>query len=152
MSTAVKKQYERTRDVILRSAEKVPETEYGFKPTEEVRSFGQILGHLVDEQYLFCSNAVEQEPPVAINTEKTKSGKAELIAALHDAFAYCDRIYDGMTDSAGAKMVRFFGGMPVLAVLTFNNTHNAEHYGNLVTYMRLKHIVPPSSERRPAAK
>jgi hypothetical protein len=61
--------------------------------------------------------------------------------------------YDGMTDASGAQMVKLFGAdMPKLGVLNINNMHDMEHYGNLVTYMRLKNIVPPTSEQAPAAQ
>ena len=145
-----KKAYGRVKDILLRSAEKVPEENYNFKPTDAVRSFGQIVGHVADAQYLFCSIELGEKNP-APKIEQTKTSKADLIAALKDAFAYCDKAYDGMTDVSAAEMVKLFANdAPKLAVLTVNNMHNMEHYGNLVTYMRLKNIVPPSSE--PAAQ
>jgi uncharacterized damage-inducible protein DinB len=153
LSNAIKSQYGIAKNDILRSAEKVPESDYAFKPTDEVRSFGQILGHVADTQYSFCSMATGEKRPVSGSVEKTKTTKASLVGALKAAFAYCDKAYDGMTDSAGMQTVKLFGReTPKLAVLTFNNMHDFEHYGNLVTYMRLKQIVPPSSERRPAQK
>ena len=134
------------KDVLLRSAEKMPEENYNFKPTEAVRSFGQILGHVADSQYYFCSVARGEKDPNP-NIEKTKTSKADLIAALTDAFAYCDQAYDGITDTSGAQTVKFRGmDVPKLTVLNINNGHLSEHYGNLVTYMRLKNIVPPSSD------
>src|SRR5262249_41888879 len=151
MSGAIKAQYERQRDYILRAADKVSEADYGFRPTDEVRTFGQIVGHIADDQYLFCSAALGEESPGPASVEKTQTTKAALIAGLKAAFAYCDSAYAGMTDAKGAEVVRFFGGMPRLAALAFNTSHNAEHYGNMVTYMRLRHIVPPSSERPPRA-
>jgi uncharacterized damage-inducible protein DinB len=139
--------YGRTKDVLLRSAEKMPEENYKFKPTEAVRSYGQVVGHVADAQYLFCSIALGEKNP-APKIEGTKTSKADLIAALKEAFAYCDKAYDGMTDASAAQMVKLFGNdAPKLGVLTVNNMHNLEHYGNLVTYMRLKNIVPPSSEQ-----
>jgi uncharacterized damage-inducible protein DinB len=145
-----KKAYGRVKDILLRSAEKVPEENYNFKPTDAVRSFGQIVGHLADAQYLFCSIELGEKNP-APKIEQTKTSKADLIAALKDAFAYCDKAYDGMTDASATQMVKLFANdAPKLAVLTVNNMHNMEHYGNLVTYMRLKNIVPPTSE--PAAQ
>lgn len=138
--------YEGGKLVLLRTAEKVPEEYYGFKPTDAVRSFGQILGHVADAQYSFCSIARGEKNPLP-NIEKTKTSKADLIAALRDSFAYCDRAYGGMTDSSGAEMVKLMGlDMPKLGALIGNNQHISEHYGNLVTYMRLKNIVPPTSE------
>jgi uncharacterized damage-inducible protein DinB len=138
--------YGRVKDILLRSAEKVPEENYNFKPTEAVRSFGQIVGHVADAQYLFCSIELGEKNP-APKIEQSKTSKADLIAALKDAFAYCDKAYHGMTDASATQMVKLFGNdAPKLDVLTVNNMHNMEHYGNLVTYMRLKNIVPPSSE------
>ena len=139
--------YGRVKDILLRSAEKVPEENYNFKPTEAVRSFGQIVGHVADAQYLFCSIELGEKNP-APKIEQSKTSKADLIAALKDAFAYCDKAYDAMTDASATQMVKLFGNdAPKLDVLTVNNMHNMEHYGNLVTYMRLKNIVPPSSEQ-----
>jgi len=147
LSMAVKGQYGMAKDVIMRSAEKVPAGDYGFKATDEVRSFGQLVAHVADAQYGFCSAVRGQKSPMTASVEKTKTAKADLVQALKDAFAYCDKAYDGMTDAAGAEMVKFFGReTPKLGVLTFSNMHDYEHYGNMVTYMRLKKIVPPSSE------
>jgi len=149
LSTFNKFAYGRVKDILLRSAEKVPEENYNFKPTEAVRSFGQIVGHVADAQYLFCSIALGEKNP-APKIEQSKTSKADLIAALKDAFAYCDKAYDSMTDASAIEMVKLFGNdTPKLDVLTVNNMHNMEHYGNLVTYMRLKNIVPPTSEPAP---
>ncbi len=151
LSTFTKHIYGFQKDILIRSAEKMPEESYNFKPTDAVRSYGQILGHLADAQYLFCSRALDEKGP-ELKIEQTKTSKADLIAALKTAFAYCDKAYDGMTDAAGAQIVKMFGNdAPKLGVLSFNNMHNMEHYGNLVTYMRIKNIVPPTSEQPPPA-
>src|SRR5207302_4894428 len=143
--------YLRLKTTLVASAEKMPEENYSFKPTDAVRSYGQIVGHLADAQYTFCSTALG-EKNTDLNIEKTKSSKAELVAAIKEAVAYCDKAYDGMTDASGSEMIKFFNmDMPKLGVLTINNMHDMEHYGNLVTYMRLKNIVPPTSEQPPAA-
>jgi uncharacterized damage-inducible protein DinB len=149
LSAYNKEVYTGVKDIILRSAAKMPEENYSFKPTDAVRSYGQILGHVADAQYLFCSIVLGEKNP-APKIEQTKTSKADLIAALKDAFAYCDKAYDGMTDASGAQMVKFFGeDTPKLGVLSVNSMHTVEHYGNLVTYLRLKNIVPPSSEPKP---
>ena len=90
--------YGRVKDILLRSAEKVPEENYNFKPTDAVRSFGQIVGHVADAQYLFCSIELGEKNP-APKIEQSKTSKADLVAALKDAFAYCDKAYDTMTDA-----------------------------------------------------
>lgn len=133
---------------LVKAAEKMPEENYAFKPTPEVRSFGQIVGHVADAQYLFCSAALGEKNP-ALGIEKSKTTKADLVQALNDAFAYCDKAYNGMTDAHAAEIVKFFGrDQAKLTVLAFNSAHNDEHYGNIVTYMRMKGLVPPSSENR----
>ena len=137
--------YRGLKAMLLRSAEKMPEENYSFKPTEAVRSFGQILGHVTEAQYIFCSKALGEKAP-EVDVE-AKTSKADLIATLKQAFAYCDKAYEGMTDAAGTERVKFMGGdTPKLGVLSTNNVHTAEHYGNLITYLRMKGIVPPSSE------
>lgn len=152
MSAFTKRVYGFQKDILLRSAEKMPEENYSFKPADTVRSYGQIIGHLADAQYLFCSKALDEKNP-ELKIEQTKTSKADLIAALKTAFAYCDKAYDSMTDTAGSQMVKLFGtDTPKLGALNFNNVHNWEHYGNLVTYMRIKNVVPPSSEQPAAAK
>jgi len=149
LSTWNKYAYGRVKDILMRSAQKMPEENYSFKPTDTVRSYGQIVGHVADAQYLFCSIALGEKNP-APDIEHTKTSKADLIAALNTAFVYCDKAYDGMTDATATQMIKLFGNdAPRLSALTVNNMHNLEHYGNLVTYMRLKNIVPPSSEQPP---
>jgi len=148
LSGGIKGIYNISRSNVVRAAEKMPEENYSFKPTPEVRSFGQIIGHVADAQYLFCSAAMGETNP-APGIEKSKTSKADLVKALNDALTYCDKAYSAMTDARAADMVKFFGrDQPKLAILAFNSAHNMEHYGNLVTYMRIKGLVPPTSEPR----
>ncbi|HYZ82976.1 MAG TPA: DinB family protein [Bryobacteraceae bacterium] len=147
LTSDVKFVYTNAKNNILKSAEKMPEEDYTFKPTPDVRSFAGLLGHIADAQYSFCG-AVKGESK-RVGVEKSKTSKADLTAALKEAFAYCDAAYDSMTDASGVGMVKLFGTERTkLGVLAFNNAHTYEHYGNLVTYMRMKNLVPPSSERR----
>jgi uncharacterized damage-inducible protein DinB len=142
--------FARMKTILVSSAEKMPEENYNFKPTEAVRSYGQIVGHVADAQYNFCSMALGETNP-GLKIEQTKTTKADLVAALKDALTYCDKAYDGMTDTASLQTVKMFGmDMPKFGVLNINNAHDMEHYGNLVTYMRLKNVVPPTSEQPPA--
>jgi uncharacterized damage-inducible protein DinB len=130
-------------------AEKMPEEEYGFKPDPAIRSFAQLLGHIADANYLFCAPVLGEASP-APGIEKNKTTKAELKTALHDAFAYCQRAYDELNDTNAQQTVKFFGkDQNRLGVLWFNISHNLEHYGSLAVYLRLKGIVPPSSEPKP---
>jgi len=133
---------------VIAAAEKMPEENYSFKPTPEVRSFGQLVGHVADAQYGFCSMASGEPNPMK-NIEKIKTSKADLVAALQDAVGYCNKVFAGMTDAQGSQTVKLMSyDVARLTVLSVNTAHTDEHYGNMVTYMRLKGIVPPSSEKR----
>ena len=135
---------------VVRSAEKVPEDLYSFRATPEVRSMAELFGHVADAMFAMCSTAAGTKPP-RTGIEKAVTTKAALVAALKEGVSYCNTVYDGMTDQKGLETVPFyFGPTPRVSVLYFVVTHTYEHYGNLVTYMRLKNIVPPSSE--PATK
>jgi uncharacterized damage-inducible protein DinB len=139
--------YEMTKTNITKAAAKMPEQNYSFKPTDAVRSFGQLIGHVADAQYFFCGTA-KGERPAPVGAEKMTS-KEQLQAALNKAFAYCDAVYDSMTDATMVQTAKFLGAERTkLSILNFNTSHNNEHYGNIVTYMRLKNLVPPSSEGR----
>ncbi|MFN7924215.1 MAG: DinB family protein [Bryobacteraceae bacterium] len=132
---------------LMKAAEKMPEESYAFKPSHDIRSFGQLVGHVADAQYLFCSAVIGDgmQPP---GIEKSKTSKADLVAALKSAFEYCDKAY-AISDEQSMQTAKFFGSDRNKAgVLFMNVSHNNEHYGNMVTYMRIRGLVPPSSERR----
>lgn len=142
---ALKTQYGVVKGYLMKTVEKVPEDVFSFKPAPEVRSFGQLVGHVADAQFLICSGAAGEKPPRG-DVEKTVTAKADLAKALAEGIAYCDKVFAGMDDKRGMEPVKFFFPNQTRAgVLSFNNSHSFEHYGNLVTYMRLKGIVPPSS-------
>ncbi len=135
---------------VVRAAEKMPEENYAFKPTPEVRSFGQLVGHVADANYMFCAMATGDANP-AKNIEQTKTTKADLVAALKDAVAYCGKAFDTMTDASGSELTKFHSfQLAKLTLLSLNTAHTDEHYGNMVTYLRLKGIIPPTSESTPA--
>jgi uncharacterized damage-inducible protein DinB len=148
LSTSAKAAYMQVQGYILRSAEKMPEADYAFAPTPEVRTFGRLIGHVADAQNMFCSLAKGEARP-EVRVEKTKTTKAELIEALKASNALCDSAFEGLTNAKAAGMVKMFGSeRPLLSVLWMNTSHDNEHYGNIVTYMRLKGLVPASSEPR----
>lgn len=150
LTAAAKMQSDQVKGNIVKAAEKVAEADYAFKPTPEVRSFGALLAHVADANYMLCARVAAEKSPMGESVEKTKTSKADLVKALNDAFAYCDSVFAKVTDANGAEPIEWFGNrkMPKLAGLNMNTMHNWEHYGNIVTYMRLKGMVPPSSEGR----
>jgi len=158
LSTWLRNVYMGNRNNIVKSAEKMPEENYGMRPgtQQEVRTFGQQLGHIADYNYLWCSQAKgEKNPNAGTNLEKLNT-KAEFLKALNDAFAYCDGVYSSLTDASGMEIVDITqeNGRqthnPRFGLLMLNVAHNNEVYGSMVTYLRIKDIVPSSSEPRPA--
>lgn len=132
---------------IVEAAEKVSEADYAFKPTPDVRSYGQLIGHIANSQYAICSGARAEANPNKEDFEKV-AAKAALIDALKKSFDYCAAAYSAATDQTILEHVK--GGQAMVArgaMLANNVAHNNEHYGNIVTYMRLKGLVPPSTER-----
>jgi len=157
LSTWLRNAYMGNRNVIVRSAEKMPEENYGMRPgtQQEVRTFGQQVGHIADYNFLWCSQAKGEKNPNAGNNLEKLNTKAEFLKALNDAFAYCDGVYSSLTDASGVEMVDITqeSGRQTrnlrMALLILNFAHNNEIYGNMVTYLRMKDIVPASSEPRP---
>jgi uncharacterized damage-inducible protein DinB len=145
--SATAQNYRGIRNYFLRAAEKMPEANYSFKPSADVRTFAQQLAHVADDQYNLCAPAKGETRKAAYTAiENSLSRKADLVPALRDAFAYCDTAYDSLTD-ANAAEVAGRGGRTRFAQLNWNLWHTWEHYGNIVVYLRMKGLVPPTSER-----
>jgi uncharacterized damage-inducible protein DinB len=144
--------YSFVSNAVIGAAQKMPEENYSFKPTPDVRSFGQLVGHVADASYMFCSQALSEPNPMK-DIEKSKTSKADLVAAVKDAVAYCNKAFDSMTDAKGSQMVKLFNfDMAKLTLFSLNTAHLDEHYGNMVTYLRLKGIVPPTTENPPGQR
>ncbi len=139
--------YNQTKSNILRAAEQMPAADYAFKPTPEVRSFGQLMAHIADFQFVYCGAA--KRDPQAPRFEEIATTKPDILTALRAGFVYCDELYNHLTDLGAMQKVPLYGGTRArVSVLNTNVAHNQEHYGNLVTYIRLMGMVPPSSQPR----
>lgn len=137
--------YEMVRDYVMATATDTPADLYAYRPTDEVRTIGELLGHIGNASFMFCSTALGESSPGTSDLEQA-AGKDELVSGLRAAFDYCDRAYTEPSDAQLAEQVDLFGmGGSKLWVLIFNASHTWEHYGNLVTYLRMNDIVPPSS-------
>lgn len=140
------------KDNVTASAALMPAANYAFRPVDTVRTYGQILAHLAGANYVFCAAAKGEKAPYGEDAfEKTATTKADIIKALGDSVAYCDAVYSGMTDARAAETVELPFGMGKGTrsfLLMLNTGHVQEHYGNLVTYLRIKGLVPPSSAPR----
>ena len=138
------------RDYITQAAADMSEAQYSFRPTPDVRTFGELIGHIAGSQKMFCAIALGEKPPAEDAVEKTAKTKAALVAALKQSNEYCAKAYQ-QTDAAAAAMVELFGEKRSrMYTLLENATHDNEHYGNIVTYMRMNKLVPPSSRPRPS--
>jgi len=161
VATALKNGFDRITGFLSQSGAKMPEADFAFKATKEVRSFGEILGHVANSHYAYCSSVKGEKNPNTQDFEKVVV-KADLVKGLTESIDYCKTAYASTTDAkllqpvapptpatppaAGAPAPR--PTVP-LGRLLGNLTHDWEHYGNLVTYLRLKGLVPPSSEPAP---
>ncbi len=149
----IRRDYRSVRDYFIRAAEKMPEDKYAFRPSPDVRSFAQQVAHVADDQYNLCAPAKgEHRQAPYTDIESRLSKKAELVVALKAAFAYCDAVYDGMSDAVGLEPSAGMQGRSKFSYLNWNLWHTWEHYGNIVVYLRMNGLVPPSSEKAPAAK
>jgi uncharacterized damage-inducible protein DinB len=148
LSSDLKGSFEGIKSTIMKAAEEMPEADYSFKASPAERTYGAIVGHIADVQMALCGNAQGEQKMG--DAEKTKTTKADLVAALKASSDYCDGAYQGMTDADAAKMVTLFGPRKAtkLAVLNFNIAHDNEMYGQMVVYLRIKGLVPPSSQPR----
>lgn len=156
LSAWLRNSYATDRKFLARTAEKMPEDFYSLRPgaQAEVRTFGQLIGHLANFNYRWCSDAKGEKNPMEEMDFEKLTAKTDLVKALNSALTYCDGAYAALTDSNSMDTVQGTRDdgtkVPVLRIsrLISNLAHNNEHYGNLVTYLRIKSIVPPSSEPR----
>jgi hypothetical protein len=139
------------RDV-LEAAELMPEADYQFKPTPEMRPFGQLISHLALSQFTFCSLLQGSPSPKAAEKEETPRPKAVLIALLKESATFCTPVVNTMTDEGMVQLMKVGpndlargGGLVGL------NIHGNEMYGTIAVYLRLKGIVPPTTARQKPA-
>lgn len=132
---------------VVEAAAKMPDADYSFQATKDVRTFAGFVGHLANANFSYCSRAKGEANPNKEDFEKV-TDKAKLVAGIKAAVAYCEPVYAAQTDASLAEMIQAGQQQsPRAFFLIQNASHNNEHYGNLVTYMRLKGLVPPSTER-----
>jgi uncharacterized damage-inducible protein DinB len=144
-------QYATLKRNIIGSAEKMPAEHFTFRPAPEVMTYAELLAHVLDVQYAYCS-AVKgvPNPAIAKDLVKTTKDKAAVIQLATDSFAFCDDVMAALTNENALEMLTV-GAAPNQRQVARGNqltmlvVHGNEHYGNLVTYLRIKGIVPPSS-------
>jgi uncharacterized damage-inducible protein DinB len=150
VSDAIRSAWKSAKATIHDSAVDVPEAHYSFKPVDTVRTFGQIVAHTAGANYEFCAAAKGEKTPKAETAFDSLVTKAAIVQAYDESTAYCDAVFQALTDRSAAETVTMpfgMGAAPRAQALIANISHLNEHYGNLVTYMRIKGIVPPTSRR-----
>jgi uncharacterized damage-inducible protein DinB len=151
-SANAKTMHNNIRRNLSEAASAMSAEDYAFKPTPGVRSFGEVIGHLINANYLMCAQATGEQSPGTQNYEQV-TDRAALVKTLNDSLAFCDARYAATTDANFSQPAKVTGPGGRTAdttrgqVLMFNTTHNNEHYGNVVVYMRLRGKVPPSTAR-----
>jgi hypothetical protein len=154
LATFVKAQWGQISRNLIGSAEQMPEANFTMKlgTTPEVRTYGSLLGHVIDANFLFCARAKAETNPNTVDYEHTPQAKADLVKAMHAAMDYCGPAYDSLTDASGMQLVtppatgRGPGRpFPLFQPLIQNIIHNNEEYGNIVGYFRAANLVPPST-------
>lgn len=132
---------------IDKTADELSEKMYAYRPTPEVRTAGELIAHVAGSQRMFCAMALGEKVPDEADVEKSAKTKAAIVAALKESNTYCEKAYAQRDDNLKAPVDVFGEQHPRFYALLMNASHDGEHYGNLVTYMRLNKIVPPSSRR-----
>lgn len=131
---------------VEQSAADMPAEKYGFTPVAGARTFGQIIAHVAGSSYMFCAAVLGDAARDEDDIEKTNTTKAQLTAVLKESTAYCAKAY-AISDAAAHGTITMFGGThDKLWALMVNTTHDAEQYGNLLPYLRMNGLIPPSSK------
>ena len=141
----LKRAYNTIEDDFVKAAEEMDGTNYSFKPTPELQSFGQRVAHIADANLRTCA-IVKGE--MKSETASTKTSKADLVAEIKASFSYCDSIVSSLTDAEANRVIGAARGGPKseLSVLWGMVSHDNEVYGTMTVYLRLKGLVPPSSQ------
>lgn len=152
VSDAIRAMYDGAKKNIKDSATIAEATQaiFDFKPVDSVRTYGQIVAHVAGANYEICAAAKGEKAPNSEAAFDKLTAKADIAKAWDGSVAYCDAVYKSLTDKTAGETIDMPFGMgkaPRAQALIMNSGHLNEHYGNLVTYMRIKGIVPPTSRR-----
>ena len=145
--TPTRTTWESARNLVIGLAEAMPEDKYDFKPTPSVRSFREVIVHLVGENYLFFGRVAGENLG---NPAQNLKSREDLLKALRESYAYGAKVFDGLTEEKALEMVEGRGGQKVQrwSAILLAIQDNMNHYGNLVVYLRMNGLVPPRSATR----
>jgi hypothetical protein len=148
LSASILKGYQQLQTDLAEAAGKMPDEFYGFRPTSEIRPFGQLVAHVALAQFRTCAQMKGDADPHKDEKEDKPWSKTEVLALLKASTAYCDPQVNAVTDTTIAQMIdggkfRAARGLFPVEILV----HGSEMYGSMAVYLRLKGIVPPTTER-----
>ncbi len=147
-SDDARQSYALVKPSLLKAADRMPAEDYSFRTTPQVRTFAEMVAHVADAQMLMCQVVTGEKTTAQAKFEKPKTDKSSLVVSLKASFDYCDPVYASMTDKAGAAQVTWFRWkMSKLGLLNWNIAHDNEMYGIIGAFLRIKGLVPPSSDR-----
>jgi len=150
IAAEIKQVYTSVKTNLLAAAEAMPEANYDFRPAPEEMTFGGWVAHVADAQVGICSTLNGQTRK---GDAASKTGKADLVAALKASFEECDKAYNAITDANAAELVAYGRGQNSRGGrLAYNTAHDQECYGSMAVYLRVKGIVPPSTAARSAGR
>jgi uncharacterized damage-inducible protein DinB len=148
LAQGLQRSYNGIKTNLNEAAAKMPDADFGYRPSAEIRTYGGQLGHVAFWNYVFCSAAKGEQNPNKEELEKTKTTKADVVRALADSFAYCDPVFASLTDESALQLVKQGQNEVARAsVLTNVISHGNEEYGIVTVYLRTRNLVPPSTER-----
>ncbi len=159
LGSVIQKAFDVNANYLMMAARMMPEPAYAFRPTPELRTFGEQINHATGAQYSFCNQAgvppgVERRP---VPNLRQMSAKADIVKALDESVAYCDRVLAAASEAWLMEIAPKLGGATSGLIegirghaFMYNNVHDAEDYGTLTVYLRLRGLVPPSSALHPA--
>jgi hypothetical protein len=158
LASVIQKAFDVNANYLMMAARMMPESAYGFRPTPDLRTFGEQINHATAAQYSFCNQAgmppgVERRAAPSL---RQVTAKADIVKALDESVAYCDRVLAAASEAWLQEIAPRLGGATSGLIegirahaFMYNNVHDAEDYGTLTVYLRLQGIVPPSSALHP---
>ena len=138
-NAAVQRYFNPIRRNLEASAEVMPAEKYGFRLTPGQMTFAEWINHSSERNYRDCSTLRSEPQPEALNRLPSLREKAEVTKELKDSFAYCAAALEKMDDQKAASSPEMSAAFLHVIV------HNNEIYGNVVGYLRVSGIVPPST-------
>jgi hypothetical protein len=148
LASEVQTSYARVKGNVIKAAEKMPPDDYSFKPTPDIRTFARVVNHVTEAQFHSCGAMNQAASNDAMKPPAETADKAAIVDALKASFAECDKAYAALTD---ANMTEMLQAGPVkrsrIGLSWGTVSHDNEQYATLALYMRLKGLVPPSSEK-----